>query len=184
MTCSEFIEGFSDYIDCIAESDVVEAARAHRRGCARCRRYEEVYLRGRELLRATTDLEVGEAFEERLQHRLFHVDDERALARSRSSSTSAAFLLGVAALLMLAAWSPTLLDEPQVQLSPIVVTRPAPRPLGLRVQLPSLLPSSSPAALELSGEDLWRQPSALLFEYAPVRGRYRQGGMLIRTGLQ
>jgi anti-sigma factor RsiW len=125
MTCSDFIEGFTDYIDGEADPSVRRAARTHLDGCVSCRRYERVYLEGRSLLLGAEQVEVGEDFHPRLQHRLYHVDDERALARSRSGSTSAALLLGAAALLMAAAWSPALFDEPEVELSPIVVDRPA-----------------------------------------------------------
>ena len=182
MTCANFIEGFSDYIDGTGASDAVERARDHRDECPRCRRYEEVFLRGRELLRATEGPEVPEDFHPRLQHRLYHVDDERAVGRSSSSSAAAA-VLSIAALLMVAVWSPSMFGEPEVELAPIIVSRPAPRPLRIRFPMPSLLPSSSPAALDLNGGDLWRTPSALLLEYAPVWAPYRQGG-LIRTGLQ
>lgn len=181
MTCVDFIEGFSDYVDGRGAPDFVERARSHRDACPRCRRYEEVFLRGRELLRATEVPEVPEDFGPRLQHRLYHVDDERALGRS--SSSSAAALLSIAALLLVAAWSPSLFGEPEVELAPIVVSRPAPRPLRIRFPMPSLLPPPSPTALDLDGRDLWHTPSALLLEYAPVWARYRQGG-LVRTGLQ
>ncbi len=187
MTCSAFIEGFTDYIDGEADASTQEAARRHRDACASCRRYETVYLEGRSLLQDGESLEVGDDFHPRLQHRLYHVDDERALARSRPGSASAAMLLGVAALAVAAAWTPALLDEPEVELSPIVVDRPAPRPLGLRAPFASLLPASmlpTGAALDLDGDDLWRQPSALLFEYAPIRARYRQQAGVVRTGLQ
>lgn len=184
MTCSDFIEGFTEFVDGEADASTLEAARAHRDGCASCRRYETVYLEGRALLRDAETVEVGEDFHPRLQHRLYHVDDERALARSRSGSSSAALLLGAAALVMAAAWTPSFLDEPEVELSPIVVDRPAPRPLGLRAPFARVLPTSAvPAALDLEGDDLWGQPSALLFEYAPIRARYRQAGV-VRTGLQ
>lgn len=185
MTCSDFIEGFTDYIDGEADGATHEAARNHRDRCASCRRYEAVYLEGRALLQGAEPVEVGADFHPRLQHRLFHVDDERALARSRSGSSAAAMLLGVAALVMAAAWTPALLDEPEVELSPIVVDRPAPRPFGLRAPFASVLPAGVvPAGLDLGGDDLWRQPSALLFEYAPVRARYRQQAGVVRTGLQ
>lgn len=180
MTCSEFIEGFSDYVDGVGDPARIERARAHRGTCPSCERYEAVYLRGRDLLLGQEAVEVGEDFRPRLQHRLFHVDDERALARAPSGS--ATLLLTVAAALTVAAWSPTFLEEPEVELSPIVVTRPAPRPLGIRLPSTSVSGSVSPAVLGYQRDELWRQPSDLLFEYAPVRARYKRS--LVRTGLQ
>jgi anti-sigma factor RsiW len=180
MTCSDFLDGFSDYIDGIGDDTRLDAARTHRDACRSCHRYEEVFLRGRELLRGEQALDVPEDFHPRLQHRLYHVDDERALARAPSGS--ATLLLTVAAALTVAAWSPSFLDDPEIELSPIVVSRPAPRPFGIRLPNTSVLPSISPAALDREGDDLWRQPSALFFEYAPIRARYRRG--FLRTGLQ
>lgn len=179
MTCSQFIEAFSDLIDETGSIEVREAAARHRGVCERCRHYAEVFMRGREALRSGEDvLEVDEYFHSRLQHRLHHVDDERALARSRAGVHPAVLVLGAAAVFATVVGAPVLLGpDPEVELSPIVVNRPAPRPLGLRIPLPSMLPASlSPAALELDGDDLWRQPTALFYDYAPVRARYRAGG--------
>ena len=174
MTCSQFIQSFSDYIDETGAPEVRDAALRHRDTCARCRRYEEVYLRGRDaLVGLVEEVEVDEGFHERLQHRLYHVDDERFLVLS--TAVAVAMLMGV----------PVLFEpDPEVELSPIVVSSPAARPLGLRIPLPSLLPASlSPAALELDGDDLWRQSTALFYDYAPVRARYRDASSP-RMGLQ
>ncbi len=176
MTCSEFIETFSDYIDERGAPAIRAAAARHRDSCEPCRHYEATYLAGRSLLHDSVDsLEVGEDFYPRLRHRLYHVDDERALARSSLGAVSPLMILGAAALLATVLGVPVLFEpEPEVELSPIVVSAPAPRPLGLRLPLPSLLPPSlSPAALELRGEDLWRQSAALFYDYAPVRARSR-----------
>lgn len=180
MTCSDFIDNFSDYIDGLAAPDLQDRADAHLDGCPSCQRYREVFLEGRAVLRAQDEVEPTEDFRPRLQHRLYHVDDERALKRSRSSTVPATLLLGAAAVLAGVLTAPEWFEEPQVRLSPIVVDRPEPRPLGLRSRgVPALLPSVMRSSLELDGGDLWHQPSALLFEYAPVRERYRG----VRAGL-
>lgn len=185
MTCSEFIESFSDHIDETGPPDLRRAAHRHRDGCASCRRYEEVYLRARDtLVEVADEVELDDDFHDRLQHRLFHVDDERALARSAPALHPSVMVLGAGVLLASLAAGPLLEPEPEVELSPIVVSRPAHRPLGLRIPLPSLLPASlSPAALELDGDDLWRQSASLFYEYAPVRARYRDASPT-RQGLQ
>lgn len=186
MTCSEFIESFSDYVDETGSPERREAARRHRNGCARCRRYEEVYRGGlRVLADDYGDLEVGDDFHPRLQHRLFHVDDERALARSSSGLHPSLMVAGVAALFAAIVGVPAVFGpDPEVELSPIVVSTPSSRLPGLRIPLPTLLPASlSPAALELDGDDLWRQPTALFYDYAPVRARYRDAAPS-RLGLE
>lgn len=176
MTCSEFIRHFSDHIDATGSDEIREAAARHRDSCAGCRRYEEVFLQGRSLLAASLDeVSVDDDFHPRLQHRLYHVDDERALARSTAGFHPSALVLGAAAMVAVLLGIPMVFEpDPEVELSPIVVSVPAPRPLGLRMPLPSLMPASlSPAALELDGNDLWRQSAALFYEYAPARARYR-----------
>lgn len=176
MTCSEFIQHFSDYIDATGPSDTLESAARHKESCAQCRRYEEVFLRGRSLLCASVEeVTVDEDFHPRLQHRLYHVDDERALARSKAGFNPSVMVLGAVAMVGVLMGVPWLFEpDPEVELSPIVVSVPAPRPLGLRMPLPTLLPPSlSPAALELDGNALWRQSAALFYEYAPARARYR-----------
>lgn len=187
MTCSEFIESFSDYLDEAGPSDVRENALRHRNGCARCRRYEEVYLRGLSVLSDDSDeIDLPEDFHPRLQHRLYHVDDERVLARYSATGLPPSLMVaGVAAVFAVVVGVPAVFGpDPEVELSPIVVSTPASRPQGLRIPLPSLLPASlSPAALELNGDDLWRQPTALFYDYAPVRARYRAAASS-RLGLE
>ncbi|MBT8335173.1 MAG: hypothetical protein KJO11_01125 [Gemmatimonadetes bacterium] len=184
MTCSEFIESFSDYIDENAPQQVLAAARRHRDACPRCQRYEVVYRRGCSVL-SQDSLEVDEHFHGRLQHRLYHVDDEKALARSTAGYHPVVMVLGTAALVAGLVGVPVVLaPDPEVELSPIVVSAPEARPLGLRIPLPSLLPTSlSPAALELEGDDLWHRPADLFYEYAPVRAHYRAASST-RLGLQ
>lgn len=186
MNCSDFVQNFSDYIDETGPPELREASVAHRDACAKCRRYEEVFLRGRSLLASTLEeVTVDESFHPRLQHRLYHVDDERALARSSAGFHPSMIVLGAVAMVSVLMGVPLLFEpDPEVELSPIVVSVPASRPLGLRMPLPSLMPASlSPAALELDGDDLWRQSAALFYDYAPARARYRDASGT-RLGLQ
>lgn len=183
MTCDEFIEAFSDLVDETGSEKLRAEALRHRDACADCRRYEEVYRGGLRLLETEIDeIEVSEDFHLRLQHRLFHVDDERALARSRAGVAPSSMVLGAAAVMAaLLAVPPFFEPDPEVELSPIVVSVPSSLPAGLRVPLPTFLPASlSPSTLELRGDDLWRQPAALFYPYAPVRARYRNAAS---TGL-
>ena len=125
MTCTEFVEGFSEYYDGTAPEATIEEADAHLDVCASCRRYRHVMERGAELLRSLPTPEVTEDFAPRLQHRLYHVDQDTVLRSQTSSGTTALAIVGMALLLTAVAWSPALrATAPTVELAPIVVSRP------------------------------------------------------------
>jgi hypothetical protein len=87
----------------------------------------------------------------------------------------------MAVLLTVIAWAPRAVQgTPEVQLPAIVVSGP-PRvdPLLLTDPRGFQLPSS---ALNLTG-GLWSDPNSLLYEYSPMRERYRTNRVLRRTGL-
>lgn len=175
MRCSQFIESYSDFVDETGNGTFLQEARAHRDACPGCRRYDETYRRGRALLlSALEEPSLDDDFHDRLQHRLYAVDDRRAVARYGSGRGRGMALLG-AAIVVAGLVTPALVPEPEVALAPIEAERPRARPpVGLRLPLPTVLPASlGPTQLELSGADLWGRPSDLFYEYAPVRGAYR-----------
>lgn len=171
MTCPDFIEGFSRYVDGVASASFGEEAERHLEACGDCRRYVEVYQRGRALLRSFPEVEVDEDFRPRLRHRLYHIEDRDVLepGGASGSATTAVTALGMAMLLVLAAWSPLLtVDRPTVELSPIVVSTPESRPLGLRSEGVRLFPDDGTASLGRSAPG-WRR--SLLFQYSPLATR-------------
>lgn len=186
MTCSEFIDGFSDYIDGEGAPETLEAARAHVRECERCRRYEDVYARGVALLRSFPSVNVSEEFEPDLEVRLRR-DTAAALRRldhrPPTSGSAMAVVFGMAVVLVGAAWAPFLMPgEPQVELPPIVASYPT---RGLQARMPDieLLPrTGSRTAAELPAGPLWEEPSTLLRQYAPVLRGY-QAARTVRVGL-
>ena len=189
MTCSDFIEGFSEYFDGMAAPERVDAFEAHLERCESCRRYRDVFARGRKLLRSFPEVEIRDDFEPRLRHRIYHLEDGERIDPGSGSATTAATALGMAILLVLAAWSPALLSpEVDVELAPIVVSRPAtPPPLragpaGLRAPNLSLVPAGDAVRLGSERPDPWRSPNALLYRYSTLADRARQRG-LVRTGL-
>jgi anti-sigma factor RsiW len=106
---------------------VIQAADEHLASCAECRRYMHVIERGLELLHALPAPEVRDDFVPRLQHRIYHVDQERSLRWHTSSGTTALAMAGMAILLTAVAWSPVLRSSaPTVELEPIVVSRTLP----------------------------------------------------------
>jgi anti-sigma factor RsiW len=172
MNCSDLLVRFTDYLDGTAsEEEVVEFER-HLDGCASCVRYGAVLERGGELLRSLPEPELREDFRPRLQHRMFHVDDERVLGAHAASGAPALTVLGIALLLTAVAWSPTVFaGRPAVQLEPIVVdrapTRSPFRPVS--VTPPGTLSSKTPGNL---AEGLWA--NTLLYDYSLLSQRYEK----------
>lgn len=189
MTCAEFVEGHTDFLDGLGSEAFNQAAEEHLRSCARCRRYDQVVRRGREVLRGLPPAEVPADFRPRLQHRLYHVEEEMAAAAHLGSGATVSAVLGISVLLVAAAWSPALRPSaPRVELAPIVVSSPPPRSPLFRPL--NALPSGSvpvrsylrPAFSESDG-DLWNDAQRLLHEYSPLQQRYRQGSTR-RSGVE
>lgn len=184
MTCSEFLESFSEYYDGVASAPSRREAEEHLAGCPDCRRYVEILDRGRELLRSFPEVEVTDDFAPRLEHRIYHLKDGEVLKRGMAGSASGATVataLGMAVLLVFAAWSPILLSAvPEVELSPIVVSRPEARAAGLRTPPVTLLPLGG--STRVLHPDFWRQPGSLLFRHSPLYSRTRS--TLRRTELE
>src|SRR5689334_9522935 len=128
MTCSEFQDRFSDYYDGTGEPSFLGDAGAHLADCPGCRRYHAVVSEGSRILRSAPRVTVSEDFFPRLQHRIFHLEDGPALGHAEAGSgTTVSAAVAIAALIALAAWSPALMRPPEVQLDPIVVSRPKDR---------------------------------------------------------
>jgi anti-sigma factor RsiW len=169
MNCSEFVARFSDYVDGTAPPADAEAMEEHVGGCESCRRYKTVVEHGADLLRSLPAPELQEDFGPRLQHRLFHVQEERSFSEAATSRAPAFTIFGIAVLLTAVAWSPLLRGSaPVVQLDPIVVDR-APSMLRVRsvdMQRQPLELRASPAL----DQGLW--DDTRLYEYSPLSRRY------------
>lgn len=172
MNCSNFMARFSDFHDREADFDQVEDFEEHLRLCASCRQYEEVVRNGVELLRSMPAAEISEDFHLRLQHRIFHVDDEQAFLKGQSSAgsgTTAATALAMAVLLVVVAWSPAILSgDPDIHLPAIVINDPPPRPAPATTVNALLLPNS-----RLQDRPLWNHTHSLLYEYSLIAERNR-----------
>ncbi len=181
MDCSEFLSRFSEFIDAPAECTFRREAEDHLEECDKCARYKSVVDRGVRMLQSMPRAEVPESFRPRLQHRLYHLDDALVVSRASGSAVSVTTALGMAVLLTVIAWAPKAMQRtPEVQLPAIVVSGP-PRGDPLLLTDPrGFQPPSS--ALNLTG-GLWSDPNSLLYEYSPMRERYRSNRLLRRTGL-
>jgi len=181
MTCTEFVDGFSGFYDGTAPEVFVREAEAHLEGCSACRRYRHVMQRGAELLRGLPEPEVNEDFAPRLQHRLYHVDEEASLRGHTGSGTTALAAVGMAILLAAAAWSPTLRSTiPTVELEPIVVSRPPARAfLRSFTSLPIHF-----GRQPVTNAGLWDDAPLLLYQHSRLYQRYGTRSPLLRTGLE
>lgn len=166
MDCKRFLERFSEYYD--GEAADAAAFERHTRECARCRRYAETVSRSLALLRVIPKATVRDDFHPRLQHRIYHIQEDIARRRHGAPFTRLGVVFAVTVLLALAVWGPELVRQPpEVALPPIIVSAPPP----VRVTAPAtpvrhgtirLLDSS------LDGGDLW---SRALYEYSHLAER-------------
>jgi hypothetical protein len=88
MDCGTFLEGYSEYRDELLTLPERVAFQAHLRDCASCARYDRVVTGGVKVLRDLPELEVAPDFMDRLQHRLWHEQDDMAAARARHARRS------------------------------------------------------------------------------------------------
>lgn len=159
MDCDTFLDGHSDFRDGLLTLPDRVAFEAHLRACADCARYDHVVDRGVRVLRDLPELEVADDFMDRLQHRLYHVEDEMAAARrrrspvSRGAAASLAAAAGVAAL----ALAPRLYDgaPTMTMLQPVAATAPAP---AYRVASASEASVGLAAQLEEVGVEVYPMP--------------------------
>jgi len=185
MNCSEFITRFSEYYDGGDDGQDGAAMEAHLEACPSCRRYHRIVSKGGQMLRALPKPAMPTDFRGRLQHRIYHVEDEAALAQPVSSGTTGATALAMAVLVSLAAWTPTVTDSaPTVEVAPIVVQTPLvptsaftpPGSTPLLSQPPLFKTGSTP-----SGQRLWVNSHSLMYEYSPLSEKYRRAAEVRRS---
>jgi hypothetical protein len=88
MDCGTFLDGYSDFRDGQLMLPDRVAFEAHLRECASCARYDRVVDGGVKVLRDLPELEVSGDFMERLQHRIWHEQDDMAAVRARRARRS------------------------------------------------------------------------------------------------
>lgn len=187
MECSEFLKRFSEYVDGSLDAETRSRFDAHESECPSCRRYEQVVEKGAELFRSLDPLEVPQDFRPRLQHRIYHVEDGDALPdRAGSSGVTAATALGMAVLLSVAAWSPTLrAPEPEVELEPITASRPFQRkPLATAsLTRPLVLEPVASGGFTKDDLELWARSHELLFRFSSLSRGQPAGSALRQVGV-
>lgn len=167
MECNGFLERFSEFHD--GEATDAEAFEQHMAECAGCRRYADTVKRSLVLLRAVPGVVVGEDFHPRLQHRIYHIQEDLSRRRGGVSFTRLGVAFAATILVALAVWGPELAREtPQVALPPIVVSEPP----SQRVAAPSATVRYRSIRLldpGLDGDDLWT--TRALYEYSALSQR-------------
>jgi hypothetical protein len=164
MDCDTFLDGHSDFRDGLLTLPDRVAFEAHLRECDHCARYDRVVDRGVQVLRDRPELEVSDDFMGRLQHRLYHVDDEMAAARRRRGPVSRGAVAALAAAASVAAVAllPRLYPgaAPTVtMLQPVAAVAPAPAASAYRVASSEPGASAGLAAqLEEVGVDVYPMP--------------------------
>jgi hypothetical protein len=185
MNCSEFLSSFTTFYDAAPGSPERAAAEEHLGCCESCQRYVDVVDRGVSMLKAMPAPALPTNFGSRLEHRLMHVMDEENRFRSGTESAiPVVTILGMAILLTAVAWTPKLLrSTPEVVIAPIVVSEPPEdsAPFGT-ARPPFLLGDVNPSPLRM-GEGLFDDPTSLFYQYSPLAAKYRNSGLLRRTGL-
>ena len=180
MECSEFLNRFSDFYDAPPESRLRRQVEAHLEQCEKCTRYERAVASGAALLQTLPRIELSESFRPTLEHRLLHLEHENALTRAaEASAVPVLTAVSIAVVLVIVAWSPTFKrSTTQMDLAPIVVSdTSSPEPA-----FPALQGRFTPREPVLGLKDgLWSDPNALLYEYSPMRERYRAESPLRQT---
>jgi hypothetical protein len=182
MDCSQFLDGYSEFRDGVLGEAERAEYQQHLGTCASCGRYDRVIQRGVTIFRDLPGVEPSSDFMPRLQHRLYHVEDEMRASGHRTSGASSSLLLAIAAAIALVAWAPALRVRPPVvlRLAPVAAGAPKRAPeVPLLFRSGPLLAAPAYAVPSAAGvapvrPDVWddrvhRGPAyPLLFEYTPL----------------
>lgn len=166
MECEEFLRSYSDYRDGLLPPSRFVAFEAHLEACESCSRYDRILSRGIEILNSLPPASSSPDFLPRLQHRLYHVDDEIPLTAGRPGGAAA--LVAVAAVGLLAlTWMPFATRLPvEVELPAVTVQHPARDLVSATEEAGSLfrhgpfvLPASEALAVPGGGPLHWDAPA-------------------------
>jgi hypothetical protein len=185
MDCDTFLDGHSDFRDGLLMLPDRVAFQVHLRECDSCARYDRVVHKGVQVLRNQPQLEVSDDFMERLQHRLYHVDDEMANARNRRRrgpvSRGAAAALAAAAAVAAVALVPQLYRgaAPTVTMLPTVAaTAPVAETPAYRLANGPSASEGLAAQLEEVGVEVYPMPYGdVLYHTASYTGGSAHGSV-------
>lgn len=173
VDCSQFREGYSDYRDGELAEGVRARFEAHRAECAACARYDRLIADGVEHYRRCPAPTLSEDFLPRLQHRLYHLEEEMRAPARNGSGTQALVTLALAASLAAIAWMPALRSvPPTLELPPVAARAPLPPPAPAPVSFPDdPFPDAPFRGVTPAGLGGWR-----------IDSEARGAGLLLTTG--
>ena len=126
MKCEQFLETYSDYVDGLLDETSATACGEHEGECPSCSRYARVMREGVDLFRELPEAEPASDFTPRLQHRLYHVEDNIPWAVAHPGGSAAVLAVAAVGLLSLF-WLPFATQIPvEVQFAPVAVDAPDP----------------------------------------------------------
>ena len=109
VACEQYLDRHSEYLDGELRAEERLAHEAHEAACPACARYARVLRRGSSVLRDLPPVLPTSDFQQRLQHRLYHVRDEAVLVPRRvvgvgRLAAAAVFLVVAGGSLLLGTW--------------------------------------------------------------------------------
>ncbi|CAN5360905.1 hypothetical protein BH23GEM4_BH23GEM4_24290 [soil metagenome] len=105
VSCHEFISTYSDYRDGLVGAGLARSLARHRNECPSCARYDRVIRRGVEVARNIDGPSPSREFLPRLQHRIYHLEDDFR-PDPFGSGVSVALLLMISVVFGVSAWLP------------------------------------------------------------------------------
>ncbi len=124
MKCEHFLESYSDYVDGLLDQAATTAFGQHVGQCPSCSNYARVMREGVDLFRELPAAEPATDFTPRLQHRLYHVEDNIPWAVAHPGGSAAVLAVAAVGLLSLF-WLPFATQIPvEVQFAPVAVDAP------------------------------------------------------------
>ncbi len=105
VSCHDFISAYSDYRDGLVDTGLSRSLATHLSECPSCARYDRVIRRGIEVARGIDGPRPSSDFLPRLQHRIYHLEDD-VRPDPFGSSVSVALLTMILVVLGVSAWLP------------------------------------------------------------------------------
>lgn len=168
VDCARFLDDYSDFRDGFLAPGEIRAFEAHLAACPSCARYDRVVDRGARLFADLPEIEPSDDFAARLQHRIFHVEEEMRAPGRSASGVPATAVLSIAAALALAAWLPVLRPDSGAYRLPAVSARAPGAELPPLLVAGPLLVHTAVLHRDLEPEALQARDNHLLFRYYPV----------------